>query len=200
MARARTELRFALSLRVLSASVAWFCLRARRQAIRTEDRFTLDSAARPREMAALLALAGARTQVVELGTGTAWSAIALAIDVPARRVLSYDPCARPQREAYLSLVAAEVSARIELRELPDTAGPLEGDPPVELLFIDSAHDRESVLAAFAAWRDALAPAAVVVFHDYLHPGYPGVGEAVRELGLGGREAGGVFIWSAPGAA
>jgi hypothetical protein len=62
------------------------------------------------------------------------------------------------------------------------------------LFIDSEHEREPVLAAFAAWRDALAPGAVVVFHDYGHPQYPGVREAVRELGLQGSERGGLFVW------
>jgi hypothetical protein len=54
-----------------------------------------------------------------------------------------------------------------------------------------------VLAAFAAWRDALAPGAIVVFHDYGHPQYPGVREAVSELSLSGEEVGGVFVWRAP---
>ncbi len=54
-----------------------------------------------------------------------------------------------------------------------------------------------MLAAFAAWRDALAPGAVVVFHDYRHPDYPGVRDAVRELALDGYEVGGVFVWRAP---
>jgi predicted O-methyltransferase YrrM len=192
----RAELSQALSLRVLPARVAGFCWRARRSAQRTGDSFSLGSAARPAELAQLLAAARDRTAVVELGTGTAWSAIALAIDDPARRVVSYDPCVRAQRETYLRLVDARVRERIDLRAESDTRGPRDGDAAPELLFIDSAHDRGSVLAAFAAWRDALAAGAVVVFHDYGHPGYPGVREAVVELGLSGRESGGLFVWNA----
>jgi len=61
----------------------------------------------------------------------------------------------------------------------------------------SSHDRDSVAAAFAAWRNALAPRAVVAFHDYGHPDYPGVREAVRQLELSGEERGGLFVWRAP---
>ena len=193
----RGELRLVLSLRVLPARVARFFWLARRRASRSGDRFSLDSAARPAELAVLLALARDRTTVVELGTGTAWSAIALALDDRARRVLSYDPCVRAEREAYLDLAGPRVRERIDLREEPDSAGPREGDPPVQLLFIDSSHDRESVLGAFRAWRDALAPGTVVVFHDHGHPYYPGVREAVAELELSGQELGGLFVWRVP---
>ena len=188
------RLRLTLSLRALPRGVALFFWRARRYARRLDDQFSLASAARPAELAELLELARGCTAVVELGTGTAWSTIALALDDRARRIISYDPSVRPQREAYLDLAGQEVRARIDLRAESDSHGPHAGDPPVQLLFIDSQHEYEPVLAAFRAWRDALAPSAVVVFHDYTHPDYPGVKEAVAELGLSGRESGGVFVW------
>ena len=193
----RGELRLVLSLRLLPTRVARFCWCARRHARRTGDRFSLDSAARPADLAELLALARGRTTVVELGTGTAWSAIALALDDRARRVLSCDPCVRPEREAYLDLAGLGVRERIELREEPDSVGPQPGNPPVELLFIDSSHEREPTVTAFRAWRGALARGAVVVFHDHSHPDYPGVREAVADLELAGRETGGLFVWRAP---
>ncbi len=187
-----------LALRVLPPRVARFFWRAHRHARRTDDRFSLASAARPAELAELLALARDRTVVVELGTGTAWSAIALALDHPARQVVSYDPCVRPEREAYLELAGPQARGRIELREEPDSRGPRADEAPVELLFIDSSHERESVLTAFRAWRHALAPGAVVVFHDYDHPSYPGVRQATIELGLSdGCERGGLFTWRGP---
>jgi predicted O-methyltransferase YrrM len=192
----RQELRLLLLLRRLPPRTARFWWRARRHARRTGDRFSLKSAARPHELAELLALARGRTAVVELGTGTAWSAVSLALDDPARRVVSYDPCVRPERQGYLGLVGVAVRERVELRDEPDSAGPRPGDPPVQLLFIDSSHERESVATAFRAWQDALAPDAVVVFHDYGHPDYPGVREAVSELGLSGEESAGVFVWQA----
>jgi predicted O-methyltransferase YrrM len=186
-----------LSLRVLPAPVALFMWRANRQAQRAGDRFSLLSAARPAELAALLSLARERRLVVELGTGTAWSAIALALDDRGRRVISYDPCVRHEREAYLDLAGPRVRARIDLRAEPDTNGPQDGDEPVQMLFVDSLHEREAVTAAFRAWRDALAPGAVVAFHDYGHPDYPGVREAIIDLGLSGEESGGLFVWRAP---
>src|ERR1700730_5371350 len=83
----RGELRFALSVRVLPARVAVFLSRARRRARRGGDDFSLESAARPTELAELLKLAGDRRRVVELGTGTGWSAIALALAQPTRKVI-----------------------------------------------------------------------------------------------------------------
>jgi predicted O-methyltransferase YrrM len=191
------ELRLWLSLRVLPPRVACFYLRARRHARRREDRFSLASASRPKELAELLALAAGGKAVVELGTGTAWSAIALALDDRARSVISYDPCVRIEREDYLDLAGNGVRGRIELREEPDSAGPHPSDRPVEFLFIDSLHEREPAKAAFRAWRQALAPGAVVVFHDYGHPDYPGVAEAVLDLELKGHRSGGLYIWRAP---
>lgn len=191
---ARAKLRLLLALRVLPPRVARFYWRAMRDALRADDRFSVASAARPAELRQLLALARGRRVVVELGTGTAWSAIALALDDRARTVVSYDPTVRVERDDYLALAGPRVRGRIELRAEPDSAGPHAGDAPAELLFIDSEHERAPVLGAFAAWRDALAPGAIVVFHDYAHPAYPGVREAVRELGLSGEEVGGVFVW------
>jgi predicted O-methyltransferase YrrM len=179
---------------VLPTRVALFVWRARRHAGRTRDEFSLASAARPAELAELLALARDRTAIVELGTGTGWSAIALALDDPERRVISYDPCVRPEREAYLEIAGPSVRSRIDLRAEPDSNGPHEDEQSVQMLFIDSAHEYESVMSAFNAWREALAPGAVVVFHDYGHPDYPGVREAVVELGLSGSESGGLFVW------
>jgi predicted O-methyltransferase YrrM len=193
----RGELRFVLSLRVLPARVARFLWRARRRAQRSGDRFSLVSPVRPTELAELLVLARDRTMIVELGTGTAWSAIALALGDRGCRVLSCDPCVRREREAYLQLAPATVRERIELREEPDSTGARPGDPPVELLFVDSSHEREPTVAAFRAWRDALAPGALVIFHDHGNPDYPGVGQAVADLDLPGRAIGGLFVWQAP---
>jgi predicted O-methyltransferase YrrM len=193
----RQQVRAALSLRVLPLPVGRFFWRAYRYAHRTGDRFSLASAARPAELAELLALARGRHSVVELGTGTAWSAISLAIDERTRRVVTYDPCVRHEREAYLDLAGPSVRARIEFRDEPDTRGPRDGAPPVQMLFIDSSHEREAVMAAFRAWRDALERGAVVAFHDYGNPEYPGVRDAIVDLGLSGRESGGLFVWLAP---
>jgi predicted O-methyltransferase YrrM len=180
--------------RRLPPRVAWFRLRARRLARRTGDEFSRVSVTRTDELGRLLVLARGRRRVVELGTGTAWTAIALALADPRRRVVSYDPIAREERERYLDL--AGVREQIELIELPGESGPPDGAPPAELVFIDSSHEREETLAAFFAWSGHLTPGAVVAFHDYNEPQYPGVTEAVDELGLRGEVFGHLFIWAA----
>jgi hypothetical protein len=86
-----------------------------------------------------------------------------------------------------------VRSRIEFREEPDTEGPRHGES-FEFLFVDSGHDREQVTRAFTTWVCGLAPGATVVFHDYDHPNYPGVREAIDELGLVGTQQGGMYVW------
>ncbi len=43
----------------------------------------------------------------------------------------------------------------------------------------------------------MVPGGAVAFHDYDHPEYPGVREAVEELGLRGQPVGGMFVWRKP---
>jgi predicted O-methyltransferase YrrM len=182
--------------RALPPSVAWFRRRARRLAVQRGDEFTLRSVTRADELGKLIALARGRTYVVELGTGTAWTAIALALADRGRRVASYDPLYWDGRNEYLAL-AGSARERITFVEAPGENGPPPGAPPAELLFIDSSHELEPTLAEFRAWRDALAPGAIVAFHDYEEPAYPRVADAVRELGLEGEVFGHMFIWQAP---
>jgi predicted O-methyltransferase YrrM len=182
---------------VLPPRVAWFQARARRAARAAGDEFSIVSATRPDDLARLLRLARGRRQVVELGTGTAWTTISLALADPERRVTGFDPVVRPEREGYLRLVGPRTRARIELVDAPGARGPI-GDQPVDLLFVDSSHEREETVREFQAWRPALAPGALVVFDDYDHPDYPGVGEAVAALDLPGERRGTLFVYRTPG--
>ena len=72
-----------------------------------------------------------------------------------------------------------------------------GTSGVDLLFIDSSHEREPTLAEVAAWRPALAAGALIAFDDYGHPDYPGVAEAVADLGADGEERASLFLWRLP---
>src|SRR5690242_18590681 len=119
----RRDARYAASLWGLPLRVATFLWRARRHAVRSRDRFSLNSAIRPAEVVELLALARGRSAIVELGTGTGWSALVLALDDGGRRVVSYDPVVRAEREHYLAMVDLSVRERIDLRDEPDTSGP-----------------------------------------------------------------------------
>ena len=48
-----------------------------------------------------------------------------------------------------------------------------------------------------AWRPVLAPGATVAFDDYANPDYPGVREAIAELGLAGERRGAMFVHTVP---
>ncbi len=188
---------------VLPARVAIFILRARRLARQIGDAWGPDAAARPRELAHLLALARGRSEVVELGTAVGWTAIALALADRRRRVTSVDAVVHEQRARYLELVPGHVHERIDFVEadaaLAATSS-ADGDPApagVDLLFIDAGHRREQTIAEFQAWQPRLAAGAVVAFHDYRHPEHDGVAEAIEELGLEGEVAGGMFVWRQP---
>jgi predicted O-methyltransferase YrrM len=189
------DLRYLLGLRVLPVRVARFHWRARREARRIGDRFSLVSATRPHDLRTLLKLARGRRRVVELGTGTGWTAIALALADPARAVITYDPVARPERELYLALSDASVRERITFVNEPGSNGPKDG-LPVDLLYIDSCHGCQATIDEVNAWLPALRPGGLVVMDDFAHPEFPGVRDAVRRLELSGRQRGTMFVHSA----
>jgi predicted O-methyltransferase YrrM len=187
-------IRQALALPRLPGPVRRFYLRGLRLARRTGDRYTLDVACRPRELAALLRSAQGHRRVVELGTATGWTAIALALSDPAREVTTYDPVRRDERERYLALVPEDARRRITFVQRPGED--LRDEREVDLLFVDSSHQREETVRSFRRWRERLSPDATVAFHDFGDPAYPGVDEAIRELGLRGRARGRLFVWRA----
>jgi predicted O-methyltransferase YrrM len=196
LVRRRRDLEWIWGLRGAGARVLWFHWRARRVAWRSDDIFSIDSVTRPADTCALLELAAGSELVVELGTGTAWTAITLALADPHRRVVSYDipDLSReigPQQ--YLALVEADVRARIELVVGPGAAG-AEKSGMVDLLYIDSSHEREQTIQEVQAWSPNLGPGAAVIFDDYTNADFPGVREAIEQLGLGGEVRGNFFIY------
>lgn len=188
----RNDVRFAWQTRRLPRGIAVLQIRSRIRARLSHDTFSLTSTTRPADLATLLRLASGRNHVVELGTGTAWTTMALAAAAPARHVTSFDPVDPPERERYLSLLSPQARARIELVQAPGADGPRRPGP-VDFLYIDSSHEREALLAELRAWMPVLENGAVVVFDDYNHPDYPGVAQGVAELGLAGAQHGTMFV-------
>jgi predicted O-methyltransferase YrrM len=188
----KQQLRFLWALRVLPPRIALFQWRAMRLARRIGDDFSVISATRPKNLRVLLRAARGRRQTVELGTGTGWTSISLLLADKHRELVSYDPCERPEREQYLRLAGGAVRRRLQFITAPGEQGPRE-DRTVDLLYIDSSHERAPTVAEVQAWRPTLAPGALIVFDDYDHPDYPGVREAVAELGLEGESRAHLFV-------
>jgi hypothetical protein len=190
--RLRREARFLAELRRLPPRVALFQWRAWRLALRIEDEFARVSATRPSNLALLLDVARGRGRVVELGTANAWTAISLALADRSRAVVTYDPIERPERDRYLQLVSPATRRQVTFVRAPGDEGPRDAQA-VDLLYIDSTHERQATVREVHAWRAVLAARALIVFDDFAHPEYPGVREAVRDLGLQGDARGGFFV-------
>ncbi len=191
LGRRRRDAEWMWGLRGVPPAVMWFQWRARQLAYRTDEMFSFMSATRPSDLRTLLECARGAKRIVELGTGTGWAAISLALDDRRRRILTYDTFDRePQR--YLQLVGPDVRARIEFVVGPGSTVP---DRPgtVDLLYIDSSHEREQTIAEVRAWAPHLRPGAPVLLDDYVHSEFQGVREAVAELGLDGQLRGKVFV-------
>jgi predicted O-methyltransferase YrrM len=194
---ARSLVRLLLGVRALPPRVALFQGRAMLRAARLRDDFALVSSTRPRDVAELLRLARGRRNLVELGTATGWTAAALALAEPGRRVTSFDPVTREHRDAYLELLPRAARARLSLVQAPGAEAADGWDGEVDFLFVDSSHDRATTVEEVRAWRPRLAAGALVALHDYGNPAYPGVAEAVRELQLPGRAQAGCWVCAMP---
>lgn len=188
----RRDFRFLLQLRVLPFRVALFQWRARRLASKIGDEFGPVAATRPPKLATLLSLAANRHYVVELGTATGWTAISLLIADSRREVVSYDPFERREPYRYLELAGPSVGNRLSLVLEPGDVGP-KVDRTVDLLYIDTSHECADTIRELQAWRPALREGTLVVFDDFAHPEFPGVREAILQLGLEGEERDGLFV-------
>lgn len=194
--------RHAAALVRLPPRVALFYLCACALAVRRRDRWALRTSTKPRELRRLLRVSRHRRHVVEIGTGSAWTASALALADPRRRVLTIDRIARPGRMHYLGLCPRQVRDRVEVVDAPAEDGDATArvaPGSVDMLFVDGSHRAPGVVAAFEAWAPRLAPGAIVAFHDWDNPAYPGVREAIAQLGIDGHGEGDLYVWQAPAA-
>lgn len=187
----------ALALARLPPAAMLFYARALRHGRKGGDTVSLAIAARPRELVELLHAARGATAVAEVGTGTGWTAIVLALAERARRVYSFDVSEHEQRAAYLELAPADVRARLNLAVRDGRAGPPPELPELDFLFIDSSHELEETVTTFRLWSERLRPGGTAAFHDYDNERYPGVAQAVAQLELDGEERAGMYLWRKP---
>ncbi len=77
-----------------------------------------------------------------------------------------------------NLAAAGVADLVAPRVCTSAEAARTFEQPVELLYIDGAHDHQSVLEDFLAWCPLVADGGVMAFHDTI--GYPGPRRVVRD--------------------
>ena len=113
----------------------------------------------PRRLETVLGLAGDGRHVVELGTAQGWTAISLAIAHPDRDVVTYDPFQRVETQRYLELVPESVRRRVTFVAEPADSGP-HSDRPVDLLYLDTTHERDDTIREYEAGGRSCGPAVV----------------------------------------
>ncbi len=138
-----------------------------------------------------------RAVVAEVGTAAAWTAGALLLAEPGRRVLELGRRGAPAARHHPCAPAPGGPRAPRALRSPGRRSGRPTRRPVDAVFIDSSHEKEETLATFRTWEPALAPGGVVAFHDWDDPAYPGVTEAIRELGLTGHASGHLFVWRKP---
>jgi len=193
-ARLASLARQAFALARLPGAVIAFYVRALRLGRRSGDTVSLAIAARPRDLSELLRAARGAVTVAEVGTGTGWTAIALALASKEREVHSFDVGEHEQRARYLQLVREDVRVRLHLAVRDGREGPPPDLPQLDFLFIDSSHELEETLTTFRLWSERLRPGAACAFHDYGNHHYPGVAQAVAQLRLDGEVRAGMYLW------
>src|SRR5919198_6560552 len=160
--RAR-DARWLWDVRLLPRPVAWFYLRADATAARIGDSASSQSALAPRDLARLLEIVADHEEVVQLGTGGAWTAIALALGDEVRQVIAFDPVIRIERVQYLELVRPGVRARIDFRPEPFEHAP-RAVADRALVVVDGSRGEDDPVVYLSA-QEIVRPGGTVVVHS-----------------------------------
>jgi hypothetical protein len=145
----------------------------------------------PAELQWLGAQAAAMASVVEVGSLHGRSSFALAASCGGH-VFCIDPWPDGAWESWQASVGAAFSNVTGLRGLSPAMGSHVPDP-VDMVFLDGAHDRASVVADIEYWQPRTR--TLLCGHDYLHADYPDVRAVVDELLPGVVLVAGTSIWA-----
>lgn len=95
---------------------------------------------------------------------------------------------------HANLIACGVADAVDVLIAPSTRAAAHfADGSVDFVFLDAAHDYESVCADIRAWLPKVRPGGWLCGHDYQDPPWPGVVRAVNEL-LPGFERVSLISW------
>ncbi len=121
--------------------------------------------------------------VVEIGSFLGRSTVCLALGLEAGRggrLVSVDPhIGSPKHEHLLrcadtlppfrrNLRRAGVEDRVRVLHMTSVDAAARVAEPIDLLFVDGAHERDAVAADVGAWLPKVRPGGVIAFHDSWH--------------------------------
>jgi len=119
----------------------------------------------------LLSAAKARNarRILEVGTFRARSTFALYLNCPEAHIVSYDIEVLPS--AYRT--ALEKADNVEFRHesFSDSAAALKNDDRFDFIFIDGAHDIQSVCNDSRLAFEIVGPTGIIIWHDYRRTGH-----------------------------
>lgn len=147
----------------------------------------------PEELTWLHETAAEMTSVVEVGSLHGRSAFALLAGCPGP-VYCIDPWDDPDDLCYGSFMGAcgAFTNLVAIRGLsPQAADEVPGT--VDMVFLDGAHDRDSVENDIDVWLPKTE--RLICGHDFTHDGYPDVREVVAERFPDVQVAPGTSIWT-----
>jgi hypothetical protein len=117
------------------------------------------------------------SSVVEVGSLHGRTSYALGVGCPGQ-VYCIDPFLDGAWESWCRSVGDVLANVTPVRGLSPAAGE-QVPTPVDMVFLDGAHDRESVIADITFWRPRTKE--LLCGHDYRHADYPDVRAVVDEL-------------------
>lgn len=147
----------------------------------------------PAELTWLGKQAASARGVVEIGCLHGRTSYALATNCPGR-VYCIDPWEDGSWESWNRNVGSVLPNAVPIRGFSPEVGARVPDP-IDLVFIDGAHDYSSVVNDIAYWLPRTQK--ILCGHDYGHPDYPDVKMVVDELLPGASRVGQTGIWTYP---
>lgn len=137
------------------------------------------------------------TYGAELGLGGGLLSSMIMQELPEVHLIGVDIMARPDRSYKVRQLASIYRDRYTLLEMTtDQAATIVDDGELDFVFIDAGHSYEAVVSDIKHWAPKVRTGGLIMGHDYGHPKYTGVAQAVDEA-FSGVTVHGETIWSVP---
>jgi predicted O-methyltransferase YrrM len=108
-------------------------------------------------------------RILEVGTYRGRSTFAFHLNCPEAKIVSYDIQVMPS--SYRTELEKSLNVELRHQSFRASADPLRNEPPFDFVFIDGAHDVDSVCEDSRLAFEVVDPGGIIIWHDYRHNGY-----------------------------